>query len=91
VEHKKNLQPCFEVPSYVLGALSMVKTKNICSCLPTFDIESRKVSVRKNCSNFFDGDLGMVESNIFVFGLLHSALKVGSKEQKNFLSHALSF
>jgi hypothetical protein len=33
----------------------------------------------------------MVESNIFAFGLLHSALQVGSKEQKNFLSHALSF
>ncbi len=81
----------FEVLSSVLGVLGMVETKNICSCPPTFDVENRKASAEKNCSNFFHGDLGMVESNIFALGLLHSTLKVGGKEQKNCLDHALSF
>jgi hypothetical protein len=53
----------------VLGALGMVETKKNCSCPPTFDVESRKASAKKNCSTFFHGDLGMVESNIFAFGL----------------------
>jgi hypothetical protein len=60
----------------------MVETKNICSCPPTFDIKNRRASAKKNCSNFFHGDLDMVENNVFVLGLLVSMLKVGGKKQK---------
>ncbi len=88
---KQNPQPCFEVPSFVLGVLGMVETKSIFSCPSIFDVENSKASAKKNCSNFFHGDLGMVESIIFVLGLLHSTLKVGGKEQKICLGHALSF
>jgi hypothetical protein len=37
---KQNPQPCFEVPSFVLGVLGMVETKNIFSCPSIFDIEN---------------------------------------------------
>jgi hypothetical protein len=92
VERKKNLlRPCFEVPSFVLGALGMVKCKKICSWLPTFDVKNRRLYVKKNCCNFFHGDLGMVETIFFALYLLLSTLKVRSREQKNCLGHALSF
>jgi hypothetical protein len=44
----------------------MVETKNIFSCPFIFDVENRKASAKKNCSNFFHGDLGMVESNFLL-------------------------
>ncbi len=68
----------------------MVETKKNCSCPPTFDVKSRNASVKNKCSSFFHGDLGMVENNIFAFGLLHLALKVGGKKQKHCLGNALS-
>jgi hypothetical protein len=37
---KKNPQPCFEVPSSVLGVLGMVETKNIFSCPSIFDVKN---------------------------------------------------
>jgi hypothetical protein len=67
----------------MLGALSMVKNKNNCSWPPTFDIENRRLSVKKNCSNFFHGDLGILETNFFVCCLLLLA-----SNKKNYLGHA---
>jgi hypothetical protein len=69
----------------------MVKNKKNCSWPPIFDIKSRRLNVKENCCIFFHGDLGMVETNVFDFWLLLSALKVGGREQKNCLGHALSF
>jgi hypothetical protein len=54
VEHKKKNppQPCFEVPSSVLGVLGMVETKNILSCPPTSDIKNSKACVKKITPSF---------------------------------------
>jgi hypothetical protein len=66
----------------MLGALGMVKSKK--QCLASY-IESRRVSAKTNCSNFFHGDMSMAETNFFAFGFLRST------KQKNCLGHALSF
>jgi hypothetical protein len=74
----------------VLEALGMVENKKICSCPPTFVVKNKRAIVKKKCSSFFHGDLGMVETNLFALSLLLLASQVKGREQKNYLRHALS-
>ncbi len=73
--------PHFEFPSFVLGVINMAKINFSCFWHSTFNLESRRLNVQKNCSNYVHGNLGMVQSNFFVLGLLLSTPKVGGKEQ----------
>jgi hypothetical protein len=49
---------------------------------PTFDIKNRRANAKTNCSNFFHGDLGMVENNVFAFNFLLLMSKIGDEKTK---------